>query len=136
MWTKLDFEPSGNSFIFHNQKENCHHDYIPFNLRGNGNIVFSVHTTVAKEGKKKGKKRVTMRREGICNAAVNTIAMHSGELGGLWGRQCPLCYNKHIHNMYPLYPRVKRELWGKNAMRRRNWGDYGENNPIRRGNWG
>ena len=25
-----------------NRKENCHHDYIPFNFKGNGNIVFSV----------------------------------------------------------------------------------------------
>ena len=26
-----------------NRKENCHHDHIPFNLKGNGNIVFSVY---------------------------------------------------------------------------------------------
>ena len=25
-----------------NQKENCHHDHILFNVKGNGNIVFSV----------------------------------------------------------------------------------------------
>ena len=24
------------------RKENCHHDHIPFNVKGNGNIVFSV----------------------------------------------------------------------------------------------
>ena len=24
-----------------NRKENCHHDHIPFNLKGNGNIVYS-----------------------------------------------------------------------------------------------
>ena len=27
-----------------NRKENCHHDHIPFNVKGNGNIVFSVYT--------------------------------------------------------------------------------------------
>ena len=27
-----------------NWKENCHHDHIPFNVQGNGNIVFSVYT--------------------------------------------------------------------------------------------
>ena len=34
-----------NQMQFHlvqNQKENCHHDLIPFNIKGNGNIVLSV----------------------------------------------------------------------------------------------
>ena len=34
-----------NQMDFHlvqNRKENCHHDHIPFNVKGNGNIVFSV----------------------------------------------------------------------------------------------
>ena len=34
-----------NQMEFHlvqNRKENCHHDHIPFNLKGNVNIVFSV----------------------------------------------------------------------------------------------
>ena len=37
-----------NQMGFHlvkNQKENCHHDHIPFSVKGNGNIVFSVHVT-------------------------------------------------------------------------------------------
>ena len=29
--------------LVHNRKENCHHDHILFNVKGNGNIVFSVH---------------------------------------------------------------------------------------------
>ena len=33
-------EPS--QFSFQNRKENCHHDHIPFNVTGNGNIVLSV----------------------------------------------------------------------------------------------
>jgi len=28
--------------LVQNRKENCHHDHIPFNLKGNGNIVLSV----------------------------------------------------------------------------------------------
>ena len=28
-----------------NRKENCHHDHIPFKMKGNGNIVFSVYGT-------------------------------------------------------------------------------------------
>ena len=35
-----------NLIEFHlvqNRKENCHKDHIPFNVKGNGNIVFSVH---------------------------------------------------------------------------------------------
>ena len=34
-----------NQMDFHlvqNRKKNCHYDHIPFNLKGNGNIVFSV----------------------------------------------------------------------------------------------
>ena len=33
------FEPNGNSIWF----KNCQHDHIPFTVKGNGNIVFSVH---------------------------------------------------------------------------------------------
>ena len=29
--------------LVQNRKENCHHNHIPFNLKGNGNIVFSVY---------------------------------------------------------------------------------------------
>ena len=29
--------------LIQNLKENCHHDLIPFNLKKNGNIVFSVY---------------------------------------------------------------------------------------------
>ena len=35
-----------NEMEFHlvqNRKENCHHDHIPFNVKGNGNTVFSVY---------------------------------------------------------------------------------------------
>ena len=34
------FEPNGNSSWF----KNCHHDHIPFNVKGNRKIVFSVIT--------------------------------------------------------------------------------------------
>ena len=34
-----DFEPNGNSIWF----KNCHRDHIPFTVKGNGNIVFSVY---------------------------------------------------------------------------------------------
>ena len=32
------FEPNGITIWF----KNCHHDHIPFTVKGNGNIVFSV----------------------------------------------------------------------------------------------
>ena len=38
----LDFEPNGNPFGSEYRKENCHHDHIPFNVKGIGNIVFPV----------------------------------------------------------------------------------------------
>ena len=38
----FDFEPNGIPFGSENRKENCHHDHILFNAKGNGSIVFSV----------------------------------------------------------------------------------------------
>ena len=49
----FDFEPNGIPFgskstllssLIQNRKENCHHDHIPFNLKGNEILVFSVYT--------------------------------------------------------------------------------------------
>ena len=40
-----------NQMEFHlvqNRTENCHHDHIPFNLKGNRILVFSVHAHVSK----------------------------------------------------------------------------------------
>ena len=31
--------------LVQNRKENCHRDHISFNVKGNGNIVFSVYKT-------------------------------------------------------------------------------------------
>ena len=42
----FDFEPNGIPFGSENRKENCHHDHIPFDVRGIGNIVFSVQTHI------------------------------------------------------------------------------------------
>ena len=39
----FDFEPNLNPFGS-KSKGNCHYDHIPFNVKGNGNIVFSVYT--------------------------------------------------------------------------------------------
>ena len=36
----VDFEPNGIPFGSENRQENCHHDHIPFNVKGKGNIVF------------------------------------------------------------------------------------------------
>ena len=41
----FDFEPNGIPFGSENGKENCHHNHIPFNARGIGNIVFSVNAS-------------------------------------------------------------------------------------------
>ena len=35
---------NGIPFGSENRKENCHHDCIPFNVKGNENMVFSVYT--------------------------------------------------------------------------------------------
>ena len=36
IWNQMDFH------LVQNVKENRHHDHIPFNLKGNENLVFSV----------------------------------------------------------------------------------------------
>ena len=38
----LNFEPNGIP-SGSKSKENCHHDHIPFNVKGIGSIVFSVY---------------------------------------------------------------------------------------------
>ena len=42
MDSHLDFEPNGLPFGSENLQENRQHDHIPFNLKGNGNLVLSV----------------------------------------------------------------------------------------------
>ena len=37
----------GDSLV-QNRKENCHHDHIPSNVKGNGNIVFSVRPMISR----------------------------------------------------------------------------------------
>ena len=47
-----------NQMEFHlvqNRKENCHYDRIPFNVKGNGNIVFSVYIVWGSMGLRIGK---------------------------------------------------------------------------------
>ena len=46
-----------NQMEFHlvqNRKENCHHDYIPFNVKGTGSLVFSVQGNLSPTFEKKG----------------------------------------------------------------------------------
>ena len=38
----FDFLNQMEIHLVQNRKENCHHDHILFNLKGNGNIIFSV----------------------------------------------------------------------------------------------
>ena len=38
----FDFESNGFPFGSENRKEKCHHDHIPFNLKGDESLVFSV----------------------------------------------------------------------------------------------
>ena len=35
--------------LVQNRKKNSHHDHIPFNVKGNGNIVFSVYDTAMEQ---------------------------------------------------------------------------------------
>ena len=51
----FDFEPNGIPFGSENRKEYCHHDRIPFNVKGNGNIVFSVYIVWGSMGLRIGK---------------------------------------------------------------------------------
>ena len=46
----FDFEPNGIPFGSENRKENCHHDHIPFNVKGKGDIVFSVRGVWLRNG--------------------------------------------------------------------------------------
>ena len=35
--------------LVQNQKNNCHHDHIPFNVKGNGTLDFSVYSDHASD---------------------------------------------------------------------------------------
>ena len=58
----FDFEPNGNPFGSENRKENCHHDHIPFNVKGNANIVFSVRG--------RGREMPAPEWQGLCSLAM------------------------------------------------------------------
>ena len=42
----FDFESNGIPFGSENRKGTCHHDHIPFNVKANGNLVFSVRAKI------------------------------------------------------------------------------------------
>ena len=44
----FNFEPNEIPFGS-NRKENCAHDHIPFNVKGNGNIVYQCKKTARQE---------------------------------------------------------------------------------------
>ena len=43
----FDYKPNGIPIGSENVKENCHHEHIPFNVKGIGSIVFSVQDSDA-----------------------------------------------------------------------------------------
>ena len=48
----FDFPPNGIPFGSENRKENRHDDHIPFNVKVNGNTVFSVKANNFPHGNK------------------------------------------------------------------------------------
>ena len=60
----FDFEPNGIPFGSENRKENCHHDHIPFNVKGIGNIVFSVYKN-SQTGKTSPIRLIAVRQTGV-----------------------------------------------------------------------
>ena len=69
----FDFGPSGISFGSENRKENSHHDHIPFTVKGNGNLFFSVH-------KKKSTESVSTRDGNLSLTRSGTNFCYPGEL--------------------------------------------------------
>ena len=45
----FDFLNQIEFHLIHNRKKICHHEHIPFNLKGNGNIVLSDNYTWEKD---------------------------------------------------------------------------------------
>ena len=58
-------------YLVQNQKENCHHDHIPFNVKGIGTIVFSVHGL----GKLHQRDMSVSRHDGAPLKHLNTIVL-------------------------------------------------------------
>ena len=72
--------------LVQNRKENCQHDHIPFNVKGNGNIVFSV---------KPSERRVPF---GSMRAKLEALK-HSSKTSR-YGTD----WLKEAHNRYPFMP--------------------------------
>ena len=51
--------------LVQNRTENCHHDHIQFNAKGNGNIIFSVHLHTHRLDKNTAIRRIAVRETGV-----------------------------------------------------------------------
>ena len=67
-----------NQLEFHlvqNQKENCHHDHIRFNVKGNGNIVFSLYVKRKAERNNKRQKNSISAKLNLTSSPITLIAV-------------------------------------------------------------
>ena len=60
----FDFEPNGIPFAS-NRKKNCHHNHIPFNVKGNRNIVSSVYGDFVEPVEKNGNDNEGVRKNDL-----------------------------------------------------------------------
>ena len=89
--------------LVQNRKENCHHDHIPFNLKGNGILVFSVCTT------------------NLCRAQ----GVHHSKLTGCSNWDCHHWVSETLSDLGPIWANFRHPLkplgtilaWNKRGFR-------------------
>ena len=83
--------------LVQNRKENCPHDHIPFNVKGNGILVFSVYsqinTFIWEYWKARGLSPVGVPARGDQNPLINFWELQVAPPGA-----CLLCWDSALHN--------------------------------------
>ena len=71
--------------LVQNQKENCHHDHIPFSVKANGNIVFPVCPS-----------EILRTISRIYNRARDYVAPLRTTVAQVWAVLKPLVHNSNV----------------------------------------
>ena len=79
----FEFELNGIPFGSKNRKEKCHH--IAFNVKGNGNIVFSVYCII---------NRIERRKIDRCQSGIFLATLARALAASVWAAEITQCFSQ------------------------------------------
>jgi len=91
--------------LVQNRKENCHHDHIPFNVKGNGNIFFSKFSIFSQPSSEYSLKSVRLS----CVLSRSRIRLNNGPQRNTFQLLVKLTENYSIINFHQV---LKSQLSG------------------------